>query len=362
MIKNIVLIYPSYERGGVKKNFLSYLDALNKKNINIYIISDKKILGEVKRKKNIKIFITKNYKLNSIYKYITSMSSAYKIFQIKNLINTNNSRVISFQSSFFSSIICKILGFKLIVRVSEDPLGATKYSDNFVLGFMVMLSKIITYNLSYKILANSEMMKLNLKKLVFYKKKIVLQHNMHLKSIKNFNIQNKKNIFLNIGRFCKQKNQNIILKAFQLFVEKNKNYQLYLCGDGPDSQKLKNLCINLNLTKYVKFFAWKEDTKKFLLKSKYFVFPSLYEGLPNVLIDAVNNDLVCVCSEVSGVSDICGKDYISINKNNEYEVFSKMQLAVNKYKQLVKKNIFKKKKLDKFLFKKLKNRLIENIK
>ena len=35
MIKNIILVYPSFERGGVKKNFLSYLKILSKKKIPV---------------------------------------------------------------------------------------------------------------------------------------------------------------------------------------------------------------------------------------------------------------------------------------------------------------------------------------
>ena len=57
-----------------------------------------------------------------------------------------------------------------------------------------MLSKILTYNLSYKILMNSEQMKLSTEKFVF-NKKIVLQHNMNLNFIKKYNISKKKNIF-----------------------------------------------------------------------------------------------------------------------------------------------------------------------
>ena len=52
MIKNIILVYPSFERGGVKKNFLSYVKILSKKNININIITDKKIDKKKFKKKN----------------------------------------------------------------------------------------------------------------------------------------------------------------------------------------------------------------------------------------------------------------------------------------------------------------------
>ena len=364
MIKNLILVYPSFERGGVKNNFLNYLKVFKKKFSRINIISDKKIFKEVKSDRKIKIYTVNSYKSDFIYKYLTSLIAAYKIYKLRKIDDKDNIRIISFQSSFFPSIICSILGLKLIIRISEDPVGATIYSDNFFSSFLVMLSKILTYNLSYKIFVNSEQMKLSTEKLIFNKKKIVLLHNMNLNFIRKYNISKKKNIFLNLGRFCKQKNQTIILKAFKLFVDNNyKNkFRLYLCGDGPDKLKLKNLSKRLNLTKYVRFYSWQKNTEIIFSKSKFFVFPSLYEGLPNALIEAVNNDLVCICTNVSGVKDICGKNYISINKHDHYKLFYKMKLAQKKYTFYTKKNKLNKSKLEKFLFKNLESKLLNNIK
>ena len=134
MIKNFILVYPSYERGGVKKNFLSFINVLKNKSCKINIISDKNILNEIKKNKNITLNVVKNINPSLCYKYLTSLLAALKIISISN-ISKNNLRVISFQSSFFTSIICKLLSYKLIVRVSEDPIGATKFSDSYFLGF-----------------------------------------------------------------------------------------------------------------------------------------------------------------------------------------------------------------------------------
>ena len=41
-----------------------------------------------------------------------------------------------------------------------------------------------------------------------------------------------------------------------------------------------------------------------MLESDFFVLPSLYEGMPNVLIDAINYEVPSICSDASGVDDI----------------------------------------------------------
>jgi glycosyltransferase involved in cell wall biosynthesis len=363
-MKNIILVYPAYERGGVKINFLNYIKVLKKKKFNIFIISDKKIFKDLKKKDNVKLILINRPKISIFYKYVVSLFSSIKIFELNKRLNDKNVKIISFQSSFFPSIICSILRLKLILRVSEDPMGATYHSDNLILAMFVMLSKIITYNLSYKILTNSISMKANTQKLIFNKKKVVLQYNMNLNIINKFKISHKKNIFINVGRFCKQKNQSIILKAFKLFISRNKgyNYKLYLCGDGPDKIKLKKLCNNLELNKYVKFYSWQKDTKYLLKQSKYFLLTSLYEGLPNVLIEAMNYDLLCLCSATSGIKDICGNNYVHLKKNDFKDVCYKMEFAIKYYNLLITKNKAKKNRLKRFLFKNLDKQLLNNIK
>jgi len=362
-MKNIILVYPAYERGGVKINFLNYINVLKKKNFNIFIISDKKILKDVKNRKNLKIILINSPKLSFFYKYLTSFFSSLEIFKLYKKLNNKNIRVISFQSSFFASIICNILRLKLILRISEDPIEATYYSDNLISGTIILFSKIITYNLCYKILTNSKQMNTNTKKLIYDKKKVYLQYNMNLKTINKFKISHKKNIFLNLGRFCKQKNQSIILRAFKLFINKNKDgkYKLFLCGDGPDAEKLKKLCNDLEINKYVKFYSWQKNTKKLLNQSKYFILTSLYEGLPNVLIDAMNYDLLCLCTSASGVKDICGKNYLHLKKNDPKDVYFKMEFAKKNYDILTIKNKLNKSKLKKFLFKNFAKQLLNNI-
>ena len=362
MVKSFILIYPSFERGGVRKNFLSFIEVLKNKKHKLEIISDQKILSEVKKKKNISINIIKRLKFKIFYKYFTSLFASLKILSIPN-IKRVNLRVISFQSSFFTSIICKLLRYKLIVRVSEDPIGATKYSDNYFISFFVLLSKLLTYNISYKVLVNSKKSQGSVRKFVINKKKVILQYNMNLKKIYRFKKLKKKNYFLNVGRFCKQKNQENIIKAFSLFIKKNenKNYKLFLCGDGPDKKKLKNMVKKLKLTKYIKFENWQKNTVKLYLKSKYFILPSLYEGLPNVLIDALNYDLVCICSDVSGIQDICGNSFFKVSRNNSHELSNKMNLAVKNYKKYLCTSEKKKLKLKKFLKSNLYNELINNL-
>lgn len=360
-MKNIILLYPAFERGGVKLNFLSYLSELKKKSENIFVLSDQKILKEIKLEKKIKFILLKKIRFKLLYKYVSSLYLTINILKLNRIID-KDTRIISFQSSFFISILAKLIRAKLIIRVSEDPIGALKNSENYLNSLLIKFSKYITYNLSYRILVNSHEMKLNVGKFLINKKKIHLQYNMNLKKINKFDIKRKKNIFLSVGRLCKQKNQTLIFYAFKIFlsISEDKNYFLHIVGDGPDKNKLLKLRNELNLNKNIKFLGWKKNTSKLMKNAKFLIFPSLYEGLPNTLIEAVNNDLICLCTNVSGVKDICNKNFIPI-ENNYLDICEKMIYSIKNYKKIVNKNKVYKLSLKKFLISNLYKSLSNNI-
>ena len=63
--------------------------------------------------------------------------------------------------------------------------------------------------------------------------------------------------------------------------------------------------------------------EKYYTTSKLLVFPSLYEGLPNTLIDALNYSLPCISTKCSGAEDILSKDYIISKKIGLNYIFYK---------------------------------------
>jgi len=226
-------------------------------------------------------------------------------------------------------------------------LGATQYADERILSSIVFLSKIITYNLSTKIIVNAKMMKKNVELFLFKKSKVYLVYNLVLNEILDIK-KKRKNIFLNVGRLCKQKNQASLINAFYYLNKFNKNYELIICGDGPDREKLKRLCCDLGISKKVKFHGWVKNLPKIYKESKFFVLTSLYEGLPNALIDARNYGLVCLSTNVSGARDILNDNSLIIKNNDIKSIYKKMCYSVINYKNLEKKNKVKT-KLNNFL-------------
>ena len=117
---------------------------------------------------------------------------------------------------------------------------------------------------------------------------------LNINEIKNLSEKKTKNIFgrkktlkiINIGRFVEQKNQEILIKALALI--KNKiNFQARIIGKGKLEYKLNNLINEYDLKNDVKIINFKNNPFKYLKQADIFILTSEYEGLPNVLLEAL---------------------------------------------------------------------------
>lgn len=89
------------------------------------------------------------------------------------------------------------------------------------------------------------------------------------------------------GRMVKQKGQWHLIKAFSEFHDKVPNSRLLLLGEGEMQDKLKRICSDLELQNSVEFMGFVDNPYKFISRSSCFVLSSLFEGLGNVIIEAM---------------------------------------------------------------------------
>ena len=91
---------------------------------------------------------------------------------------------------------------------------------------------------------------------------------------------------------------------FSEISNKLKNYKLVIVGSGSGKKKLTKKIEHLNMKKRVILKPWSKNLSNEFNSSKIFILPSLYEGCPNILIEAVANKIPCISSNCSGALDI----------------------------------------------------------
>ena len=104
--------------------------------------------------------------------------------------------------------------------------------------------------------------------------------------IKPYNGSRNKTI-VSVGRFVYEKRYEVLLDAFMIVHTKHEQYKLIIYGDGPYREKYKSIVSDYNLNDYVEFPGYIDNAMNIISSAEVFVLPSLYEGMPNSLIEAL---------------------------------------------------------------------------
>ncbi len=122
----------------------------------------------------------------------------------------------------------------------------------------------------------------------------------------------------NVGRFETQKNHSFLIEIFNEIYKLNNNSVLLLVGDGSLKNKIEKKIKSLNLQDNTIVLKARKDIEKIYQAMDSFIFPSLFEGLGNVVIEAQCSGLPCFISDgVPEEAIICNTTKISLKKSAE---------------------------------------------
>lgn len=107
--------------------------------------------------------------------------------------------------------------------------------------------------------------------------------------------------FLHIGRFAEVKNHFLLIEAFVRVHRKNPDTELVLIGEGPLEAKIRERVAEEGLTDSVIFAGVKENIYPCLNEADVFVLPSLYEGMPMTIIEAMGTGVPVIAANVGGI-------------------------------------------------------------
>lgn len=121
---------------------------------------------------------------------------------------------------------------------------------------------------------------------------------------------NDKFVIGHVGAFLYAKNHKFILEIFKSSLEYNEHSILMLVGDGPLILKIKAMAEEMKISDKILFMGIRSDIPDLMASMDVFIFPSFYEGFPNVILEAQATGLPCLISDKI-------TDEIIINKNCE---------------------------------------------
>jgi glycosyltransferase involved in cell wall biosynthesis len=111
-------------------------------------------------------------------------------------------------------------------------------------------------------------------------------------------------VYGTVGRLVETKGQRVLLEAFVRVYEKYPKSWLVLAGKGRLESELRRLAAKFGIQKSVMFLGHRHDIPEVLKAYDVFVLPSVAEGLPGALLEAMATGLPVIASRVGGVPEI----------------------------------------------------------
>lgn len=287
-MKKIIFILPSLRGGGAEKVFINLAHYFGKKEYPVELVTLKADSDYQCNFEYLKIkFVCFNKK--------RSVNSFFKLFWY---LKKTNSRVI-FSTIAHVNIMLFIINIflnkKIIFRESNNTdlnfKNLNFFKKFFFNYFQKKISKSNTvvypsYNLKNDILKRNKI--INTNKIVINNPiSIKLEDSIDIKILKK--IKNIKDgfekIIINVGSFTKQKNHKDLINVFSN-LDNIDSKCLILIGNGPLKKEINTLLNNLGIQKNVFIFNFQNNLMPFFNISDLYVSTSLWEGFPNVLLDA----------------------------------------------------------------------------
>jgi len=234
------------------------------------------------------------------------------IYRIYSFLKKNRIRILHthlLRSDLYGGLAGKLAGLPIILSTKHNMNSYTA-QGKLIHSFLFRLSSYFPTH----IIAVSEALKSYFISMIHVKReKIFLIHNGIPidKFSSEFNIHtadklNSSNTSFKVGflgRLVREKGLAYLLHAFHQLNAKD-NLTLFIVGEGPQKTFLQKLCRKLEITDNVQFLGYRTDIEHILSLLDLVVLPSISEGLPMVLLEALSAAKPVIATRVGGIPEI----------------------------------------------------------
>lgn len=114
----------------------------------------------------------------------------------------------------------------------------------------------------------------------------------------------KQRVMVSVGRLNSQKNHELLINSFKIFCTNHPEYKLIIYGEGENRANLEHLIERNQLTGKVLLPGSISNVFDQIKGAELFVMSSIFEGMPNALLEAMCLGLPCISTKVSGAVDL----------------------------------------------------------
>lgn len=120
---------------------------------------------------------------------------------------------------------------------------------------------------------------------------------------------NESGFLLFVGRLRLRKGVEVLFQALHRLASSHPRARLLVAGDGEHRSALEARCVELGLQEQVRFLGRCRagEVRELMSRASALVVPSIYEGMPLVILEAMEASLPVIASSVSGIPEVVGE-------------------------------------------------------
>lgn len=285
----------------------------------------------------------KKYKIYIVPKFNVALFKHIK--ELRNLLDKNNFDCIHIHMNAILNIFPILIANKKKIKIVLHS-HSTKNNSGGLLGRIIhILNRVIVNNFIpiTRVACGVEAGKWMYGNKNFYivdnaiaLNKYAYNENYRMKLINKYSSKGYK-IIGHVGRFTEVKNHDFILRCFSQYLLVHPKSILCLVGDGPLKKEIQKQTKILGIEKSTIFVGNVDNVNEFYSYFDCILFPSLFEGLPFVLIEAQVSGLPIICSD-RVTKDIKVTDIVSFLSLNDdidkwiKEIDNKINMIIDRQK------------------------------
>jgi glycosyltransferase involved in cell wall biosynthesis len=304
----ILFIITSSGIGGAEKILYYTATGLNYNKYDVSVCSLKKngeIAGDLE-KQGIEVCCLHMGGRERFLGWLSSIITLIRLFPYLIRIRPTIIHSFLFRANILARIAGYLTGVPIVISSVRVMGGEKKYFHyvEMITSFMVDHYVAVSESVKRYIIDKS---KISAEKIsvIYNGVNIKSQDDLHEQNPKMpFKIEDEDRILMTVGRLHEQKGHCYLIQAVSKVRKEFPKVKLLVTGEGEEENNLKKLVKSLDLTNKVIFAGLSSDIEGILPIAELFILPSLWEGLPNVLLEAMAAGKPVVATKVGGIPEI----------------------------------------------------------
>lgn len=332
-MEKIMFYTMSLEKGGAERVISNLANELIKK-YKVIIVTNIKSESEYQLASNIKHIKIDKYKNTKKITRIIKKIGNYRTKKLRKIVEQEKPDIIiSFlpEPSFRILKLRKKISVPIIISDRNDP--NIEYKG-------IILKRLMKkrYKNADGFIFQTEDAKEYFKNIIKCKSEVIYNA-INKEFVIEKPITKRKKTIVSVGRLEKQKNHQLLIEAFEKFNKIDNNYELEIYGEGKLRERIQKLIDNKKLNQKVHLMGKTNNVKKSISDAAMFILSSDYEGMPNVLLEAMSMGIPCISTDcpIGGPKSIITneKNGLLVETNSSEQLCSAM-IRISKDEKLLK--------------------------